>query len=90
MQAYMALEAMNNNKDDNELQPIEDESNARVSHQMIEKMKKMVSSHRAALDFDKRFLNVVIAEGFDVIASLKSERTIKQDEKDSKRRKLGG
>eukprot|EP00956_Cyclotella_meneghiniana_P036504 scaffold126502_cov47-Cyclotella_meneghiniana.AAC.1 len=89
MQAYIALETMNKDEENNETQPTED-NNARVTRQMIEKMKKLVSSHRAALDFDKAFLKVVHAEGFDVSASLKSERTIKQDEKDAKRRKLGG
>ncbi|KAL7523118.1 hypothetical protein ACHAXR_000032, partial [Thalassiosira sp. AJA248-18] len=33
-----------------------------ITHKMIEKMKKVISSHRAALDFDKGFLNKVITE----------------------------
>ena len=40
---------------------------------MIEKMKKFISSHRAALDFDRGFLNkIVTEEGFDLVAEVKS------------------
>ena len=40
---------------------------------MIEKMKKVISSHRAALDFDRGFLNkIVTEEGFDLVAEVKS------------------
>ena len=36
-------------------------------------MKKVISSHQAALDFDRGFLNkIVIAEGFDLVAEVKS------------------
>ena len=46
-----------------------------LSHAMIEKMKKIVSSHRAALDFDKAFLTKVrIDEGYDLVAEVKSEK----------------
>lgn len=46
-----------------------------ITHKMIEKMKKVISSHRAALDFDRGFLNKVItAEGFDLVAEVKSEK----------------
>ena len=42
---------------------------------MIEKMKKFISSHRAALDFDRGFLNkIVTEEGFDLVAEVKSEK----------------
>jgi len=42
---------------------------------MIEKMKKVISSHRAALDFDRGFLDkIVTEEGFDLVAEVKSER----------------
>ena len=46
-----------------------------ISHKMIEKMKKVISSHRAALDFDRGFLNkIVTEEGFDLVAEVKSEK----------------
>ena len=42
---------------------------------MIEKMKKVISSHRAALDFDKGYLNkVVTPDGYDFVAEVKSEK----------------
>ena len=42
---------------------------------MIEKMKKVISSHRAALDFDRGFLDkIVTEEGFDLVAEVKSEK----------------
>ena len=42
---------------------------------MIEKMKKIVSSHQAALDFDKGFLTKVrIDEGYDLVSEVKSEK----------------
>ena len=46
-----------------------------ITHHMIEKMKKVVSSHRAALDFDAAFIKkVAVAEGFDLVAEIKSEQ----------------
>ena len=46
-----------------------------ITHQMIEKMKKFISSHRAALDFDKGHLNKVItSEGYDFRTEVKSEK----------------
>ena len=46
-----------------------------LSHAMIEKMKKIVSSHRAALDFDRSFLTKVrIEEGYDLKAEVKSKK----------------
>ena len=45
-----------------------------ITHKMIEKMQKIVSSHRAALDFDAGYLNKILKkEGFDVVAVVKSE-----------------
>mmetsp|Transcript_29952 Transcript_29952/g.67600 ORF Transcript_29952/g.67600 Transcript_29952/m.67600 type:complete len:190 (+) Transcript_29952:650-1219(+) len=46
-----------------------------ITHAMIEKMKKVVSSHRAALDHDKQFLDRIIKEeGFSVVdVVIKSE-----------------
>ena len=45
-----------------------------ITHKMIEKMQKIVSSHRAALDFDAGYLNSILKEeGFDVVAVVKSE-----------------
>lgn len=64
MLAYRALES-----DEMTEEPTE------ITHKMIEKMKKVISSHRAALDFDRGFLNKVItAEGFDLVAEVKSEK----------------
>ena len=38
-------------------------------------MKKVISSHRAALDFDTGFLNRVVTKaGYDFVAEVKSER----------------
>ena len=66
MVAYTALE-LDEMKDND--QPTE------FLHQMIEKMKKVISSHRAALDFDKGYLNKVLtAEGYDFVAEVKSEK----------------
>ena len=45
-----------------------------ISKQMIDKMVKIVSSHRAALDFDKGYLNnIVTDEGFNLVGELNSE-----------------
>ena len=64
MLAYMALESDKMND-----QPTE------ITHQMIEEMKKVISSHRATLDFDKGYLNkVVTAEGYDFMTEVKSEK----------------
>ena len=39
-----------------------------ITHDMIEKMKKVVSSHRAALDHDKGYLDKIIKEEcFDLV-----------------------
>ena len=66
MAAYKALESDEMKEND---QP------TKISHQMIEKMKKVISSHRAALDFDKGYLNKVItAEGYDFVAEVKLEK----------------
>ena len=52
-----------------------DKSPEQLSHAMIEKMKKIVSSHRAALDFDKGYLTKVITEeGYDLVSEVKSEK----------------
>ena len=65
MLAYKALES-----DDMK----ETEDNTDITHKMIEKMKKAISSHRAALDFDRGFLNEIITEkGFDLVKEVKSE-----------------
>ena len=46
-----------------------------ISHRMIEKMKKVISSHRAAFHFDRGYLNkIVTGEGFDLVAKVKPER----------------
>ena len=46
-----------------------------LSNAMIEKMKKIVTSHRAALDFDKGFLTKVrTEEGYDLVSEVKSEK----------------
>ena len=38
-------------------------------------MKKVISSHRAALDFDKGYLNKVkTVDGYDFVAEVKSEK----------------
>ena len=68
MQAYVVFESSddmknNSSKPDN------------ITHHMIEKMKKVISSHRAASDFDRGFLNKMItADGYDFVAEVKSER----------------
>ena len=42
--------------------------------QMIEKMIKIMSSHRAALDFDRGYLDrIITGEGFSLVDELKSE-----------------
>ena len=42
---------------------------------MIKKMKKVISSHRAALDFDTGFLNKVATKvGYDFVEGVKAER----------------
>ena len=43
-----------------------------VTHKMIEKMKKVVSSHRAAFDFDNGYFKRGV--GFDLVAEVKSEK----------------
>ena len=48
---------------------------ADITHKMIEKMRKIVSSHRAALDFDAGYLSKILKEeGLDVVAVVKSEK----------------
>ena len=64
MLAYRALESdeMKHNQTD-------------ITHQIIGKMKKVISSHSAALDFDKGNLNKVITvEGYDFVTEVKSEK----------------
>ena len=47
---------------------------ADITYKMIEKQ-EIVSSHRAALDFDAGYLNQILKEeGFDVVAVVKSEK----------------
>ena len=42
---------------------------------MIEKMKKVISSRRVALDFDKGYLKKVkMLDGYDFVAEVKSEK----------------
>ena len=66
MIAYRMLESEEMNEHD---------ESTDITHQMIEKMKMVVSSHRASLDFDKSYLNkVVTAEGYDFVAEVKSEK----------------
>ena len=67
MLAYRALESDDMNK--------QADGPTEITHQMIEKMKKVISSHRAALDFDKGYLNkVVTPDGYDFVAEVKSEK----------------
>ena len=67
MLAYKALEDESMNEVTN--------NQTDITHKMIEKMKKVVSTHRAALDFDNGFLKkIVTAEGFDLVAEVKSEK----------------
>ena len=48
-----------------------------ITHKMIEKMKKVVSSHRASLDFDRGYMNKIVAEdGFDWVSEVKSEKRV--------------
>ena len=48
---------------------------AELSRKMIEKMKTIVKSHRCALNFDRGFLNKVIAvDGYHFVAEVKSEK----------------
>ena len=65
MLAYIALESDVMKSD---AKPTE------ITHKMIEKMKKVISSHHASLDFDKGFLEkVVCADGFNLVGEVKSE-----------------
>ena len=69
MQPYRALEydEMNQHAD----QPNE------ITHQMIKKMKKLISSHHAALAFDQGYLNKVkTVDGYDFVAEVKYEKQI--------------
>ena len=55
-------------------------------------MKMVISSHRAALDFDKGYLNkVVTAEGYDFVAEVKSEKKglVKMEDKQGGERRKG-
>ena len=69
----------------------ESEHHTEITHSMIEKMKKVISSHRAALDFDKGFLEkIVSAEGFDLVKEVKSEgKLCGGKRKEVKSKKLG-
>ena len=67
-----------------------------ITHDMIEKMKKVVSSHRAALDHDKGYLDRIIKEEcFDLVGfvvkseskSLPMKREKSSDESSRKKRK---
>ena len=67
MLAYQAL-------DSDEIKEQTTTETTGISKQMIEKMIKIVSSHRAALDFDRRYLDRIITkEGFSLVDYLKSE-----------------
>jgi hypothetical protein len=66
-----------------------DDGPATITGTMIEKMKKIMSSHRAALDFDHAFVHcMVVSKWFDVDACIKSEKSLAQDIRIAKRRKL--
>ena len=63
MQAYRAFET-----DEMKEGMVEDGKVLTITHKMIEKMKKVVSSHRAALDHDKSYLDKIIKEeGLDIV-----------------------
>ena len=67
MLAYRALGC-------DELKQSPDEHTNITCH-MIKKMKKIISSHCAALDFDRDFLNEVLTErAFDLAAEVKAEK----------------
>ena len=70
MQAYRAFET-----DEMKEGMMEDGKVLTITHKMIEKMKKVVSSHRAALDHDRGYLDRIIKEeGLDIVrAVVKSE-----------------
>ena len=64
MQEYRALEP-------DEMNQHEDNQNE-ITHQMIEIMKKVISSHRASLDFDHGYQNKVkTVDGYDFVAKVK-------------------
>ena len=45
-----------------------------ITHKMIEKTKKVISSYRAALDFDKGYLNKLITvEGYNFVSKVNSD-----------------
>ena len=69
MLAYMALESSNN-----DVTLIE---RTDITNNMIERMKKVISSHHAALDFDQGFLiRIITVEGLDsLLSEVKSEGT---------------
>jgi len=64
-----------------------------ITHDMIEKMKKVVSSHRAALDHDRGFLDKIIKEecfdlvGFVVKSESKSLPVKREESSDKSSRK---
>ena len=66
MVVYKALESDETNEND---EPTD------ITHQVVGKTKKVISSHRAALDFDMGYLNKVItAEGYDFVSEVKLEK----------------
>ena len=81
MLTYMYFEE--NNSDTNDGVPVN------ITCTKIEKMKKIMSSHRAALDFDHAFINgMIVSKGFDVDSCMKSEKSLAQDIRIAKRMKL--
>ena len=47
---------------------------AELSRKMIEKVKIIVKSHRCALDFDRGFLNKVVAvDGYNFVTEVKTK-----------------
>ena len=66
MQAYRAFET-----DEMKEGMVEDGKVLTITHKMIEKMKKVVSSHCAALDHNKSYLDKIIKEeGLDIIRTV--------------------
>jgi hypothetical protein len=76
METYVAL-------DMNEEKEMKD---APIPHRKIEQLKKVMKSHRAAIDFDKSFvLSFVAKDGFDIKNDLdKKPAAIKAEKKRNK------
>jgi len=80
MLAYKMLETDEMSKPTN--------NQADITHQMIEKMKKVVSSHRAALDFDMGFLKKIeTKEGFNLVSEVASDKKGFSDSNKKKRKR---